>query len=232
MLTPKRRNIIFVEAAILTIAIYFFAIIFNGYLDTQRIEDLDYNLANSSVSLYNIEVSESFFENFKDDSNCKDRKKFIFDSFGNLKTIGKDLTNYGKLFLKSNIEHSKLRQREYFLRELLLYKKVLDYNEDCSEDKIVPVIYFFDSLSTELDKQSLILEQYYMNHENKTIVFSFDINFENEPILEEIKDSYDITSYPFIIIGNKTTRDLENNNGVVGLNTISIEYLRYIGELK
>ena len=53
--------------------------------------------------------------------------------------------------------------------------RIENYNGYCSDEKVIPVIYFYDSLNTNLDTQSLILEQFSINNKNSTIVFSFDV---------------------------------------------------------
>jgi len=230
MISKRRRNFIFVEAAILTFVIYFFAILANGYLDEQRIDEINYEMFNSSLSYDALVVSHNFYDSLNI-SDCEIQKRFIFDNFDNFKEVGKDLSNYGQLFLKSNENISKNKQREYFLDEIALYIAVEEYNEVCEDERVVPIVYFFNSLNTNLDKQSLILEQFALNNENKTIIFSFDINYEDEPLLIDIKNRYNITFSPFVIIGNKTTRDLANDNLVVSLNTVSLEYKKIRGEI-
>lgn len=229
MLTKKRRNLIFLEAFILTTVIYFFAIVINGYLDEQRIDELDYKITQSSLDFESMVIIENFFSQIEK-NNCELKKEYIYKNFQDLKKIGTDLSNYGQLFLKENANLSLNKQREYFLEELALYRTVIDYNKICEED-IVPILYFFNSKSVELDKQSLILEQFTLNHKNETVVFSFDINYKDEPLLEMIKKDYNVTYHPFIIINEKTTTNLLSEDGVVSLNTLTIEYKKMRGEL-
>jgi hypothetical protein len=144
-----------------------------------------------------------------------------------LKNIGNDLSNYGQLFSKSNINLSYNIQREYFINQISLYRYVHNYNLKCQNDKIIPILYFFDSLSTQLDTQSLILEQFAIDNKNKTIIFSFDINYNKEPMLNMIKNKYNINSAPYIIIGNFTT-DNYGENGYMSEERINIAYLQTI----
>lgn len=230
MISKKRRNIIFLEAAILTFVIYLFALILNGYLDDKRVEQLDYEMINASIEFDNMIIAQNFYEKFNS-TNCDKQKDFINNNFKNLKLIGSDLNNFGQLFLEKNNELSLIKQREYFLKELSLYGFMYNYNQMCENETIVPLIYFFNSKNTNLDKQSLILEQFSRNYENETIIFSFDINYNDEPLLNLIKNKYNITFSPFIIIGNKTTRNLNNQNLIVDLNAITIEYKKIRGEI-
>lgn len=230
MISKKRRNLIFLEAAILSIIIYLFALILNGYLDEKRVEKLDYDLLNASLEFDNMIVSQIFYEKFNS-SNCTKQRNFINDNFKDLKLIGNDLNNFGQLFLEKNKDLPLIKQRDYFLKQLSLYGFWYNYNKVCGNETIVPIIYFFNSKTVKLDKQALILEQFSRNHENKSIIFSFDINYKDEPLLETIKQNYNVTFSPFIIIGNKTTRNLHNQDLIVDINTLTVEYKRLRGEI-
>lgn len=231
MLSKKRRNILFIEAGILTLIVYFSALFLNGYLDNYRFIELENKIdeinINSEASIILSDFHNSFSTN-----NCSLRKNYILNEFIKLKLFGRDLTNYGQLFLKSNENFSLNKQREYFLEEINLLNEVLKYNNKCNEDKLFYILYFFNSKKTNLDKQSIILEQFSLNNKNKSIIFSFDISYKDEPILEDIKKNYNVTYSPFIIIENKTSRFMHKTNGIVDLNSISVEFKKFRGEIK
>jgi hypothetical protein len=72
-----------------------------------------------------------------------------------------------------------------------------------------------------------------LNGVKETIVFSFDINYEKEELLNIIKKDNNIVSTPYIIFENKTTRDvLHDDELVVSLNTITVEYKKFKGEIE
>lgn len=230
MLSKRRRTLIFIEAAILTIAIYLFSIVANGYLDELRVNTLNEKILEKSLEEDSYLIGSYFYNSF-DVNSCDFRKNKIFSSFEELKELGTDLTNYGSLFLDSNEGLSKLKQRKYFQDQLELYEQVLDYNFDC-ENELFPIVYFYNGLSTSLDKQSIILDQFSLNNKNKTVIFSFDYFFENEPNLEILKKTYLVSNPPFIIFNqNKTSNSLKGSDGLVSLNSIAIEYKKFRGEI-
>ncbi len=226
MLSRKRRNLIFIEALILTLTVYSLAIIVNQSLDNHRVIDFDYNIQNTQMHFKGLIMSEQFQKEFNI-TNCTYLKKHMFNNYQFLKNIGTDLSNYGQLFSKSNINLSYNRQREYFLDQLSLYIYVHNYNIKCENDEIIPILYFFDSLSTQLDTQSLLLEQFAIDNKNKTIIFSFDINYNREPMLNMIKNKYNINSAPYIVIGNFTTDNI-GENGYISEERLYTAYLRTI----
>ncbi len=230
MLSKRRRNLIFVEALVLTIFIYLFAVIINGYFDDSREETLNKVFYSSELKMETYYALNDFL--FLNNMSCETGKNLLFDREESLKSVGTDLTNYGKLFLDINLNKSLIKERKYYLDELELFSLANEYNELC-DDKIFIVLYFFNGFSTSLDKQSLILDQFSLNNENKSMIFSFDINYEREALVNIIKNKYNVNFVPFIIIGNKTTREFEHDKDlVVDINSITIEYKKFKGQLK
>lgn len=229
MLSKKRRTLVFIEAGILTLLVYLFSIMANSYLDSERFSDINQKLLSSSIEFDSSYAQNNFYSTFEI-SNCEKRKTNIRTQFQNLKKLGVDITNYGQLYLERNKEYSKLKKRTYFLDQLKLYADVLDYNNHC-DVKILPIIYFYNGLSTQIDKQSIILEQFSINHKNETIIFSFDIFSEDEPILNNFKKNFNITFAPFVIINQKTTKNFDTSENVISLNSLEIEFKYFTKEL-
>jgi len=229
MLTKRRRTLIFIEAGILTFVVFLLSILSNSYLDDKRFDDLNEKLLEGAIES-DLSFTENEFYSTFEIENCVARKANLYSQFQNIKKLGTDITNYGQLTLKINEEVSKNKKRDYFLDELRLYGDVLQYNGDC-EDKVLPVLYFYNGLSTSLDKQSLILEQFSLNKKNQTLIFSFDYFIDDEPILNNFKEDLNVRSTPFIFINGKTTNELSQVNRVVSLNTLTIEYKKFKGEI-
>ncbi len=227
MISKRRRNVLFLEAFILTITIYLFAVVGNQFLDDRREAFIDNEIQNFQI-ISDSALASSFFYSNIGIENCERFGEQIFNQQELLKEIGADISNYGKLFLDRNENLSLLNQRKFFLDELLLYSQVQEYNKICLNETIVPVLYFFNGKSNLLDEQALILEQFFLNHKNKTIIFSFDINYEDEPLLNLVKQNYNVSFVPFLIIGNETTRSLVGR-GVIGLNRLTVEYINQGG---
>lgn len=233
MLTKKRRNLIFLEAGILTLLVYIFALFFNFYLDDLRINDIEDKISKSEIFLDPFSSGDYFF-NLILSEDCENSRLFLNERHSEIKSVGISLRDYGGLFSEINFNQRENIERKYYLDQLQMYEWVDRYNSACineSKKPIVPVIYFFDGLSSDFDRQSILLEQYSFNQENETIIFSFDYYFNSEPILDMIKNEYQVSSPPFVIIGNKTTRNLGDNNNIISINALTVEFMRIRGEL-
>ncbi len=226
MISKKRRNFLFFEAAILTFLIYLSALILTGYLDEYRIDFLEQEQKKFNILEESSLAQNYFLEHFETEYSCQEFLSKIDEKNVELRKIGEDLGNFGSLFLDSNLENSEYYKRVYYLNQLDLYFQVLEYNENCL-GSIIPVFYFF-SESSSFDIQGAYLEQFALNHKNETLVFSFDIDFEDDFIIIELKEKLGVSNSPFIKVGNKTI----SNGWVSSLNEISVEYLRQRGEIK
>ncbi len=212
MLSRKKRNFIFFEAAILTLIIYLIAFFSNALLDKYRESELNNAVLSSQISL-----GSSLVESMLNNVDCEAAKKSLVLGYKDIKKLGDELTDYGPLIRNDNL--TAIKRKEYFLKEAELLIKVMKYNKNCPH--IVPVIYFYTP-SGSIDKQSLILEQFWLNHKNNTFILPFDYTF-SEPVIKYLINYYKVTSTPFVVIGNYTTRDL-GENGLVSLNSLTIAY--------
>lgn len=229
MLSRRRRNFLFIEAAILTLCIYFIGLFVNSYLDESRLSVLDENIIESQIQ----QRSSFAFNEFQKQTysnNCNLSKQRILEEHQQLKEFATDISNFGLLFNKNNEDFSKLRQREFYLLQTQLYFSLEEYNEVC-ENTIVPGWYFFDGNSASFDRQAANLETFVLSSNNGSIIFSYDVNFaQNEPIIEKLMDKFDVSFVPFVVLGNMTHHEF--GQGLIGANRLIIEYRRQIGELE
>ncbi|MFW5704208.1 MAG: hypothetical protein ACOCXG_00045 [Nanoarchaeota archaeon] len=225
MLSKKRRLLLFIETFLIFFGILFTAFFLNDVFDSLRSDYLDNELKQLELRF----DSFTSYSQFSSELSCQQKKNYLLSYSEELKEVANDIGNFGPLFLVRNDKLSKLKQRELYLQEIRYYNQILKYNNDCSGDKIVPVIYFFNGKATSFDKQAVILENFAEQYENETVVLNFDFHYTKEPILESIKKVYGVTFSPFIIINGKTTRDFDTEEGFVSKNTLAVELMRARG---
>jgi hypothetical protein len=231
MISKKRRNLIFLEAFLLTFLIYLLSFVATDFLDDKREEELKLQIAESEV-IFDSAFTSSFFFEFLLDESCNSSKTAILDQYVELKSVGKGFQSYSGLFLEMNEKSLKSKQRNYYLNQILLYNYVEIYNNRC-EEEVTPVIYFFDG-SQDFDRQSLVLEQFALNNKNETIILSFDYDFEDENLLNKLKEKYEVNKPSYLVIGNITSNNIYFPEGLdyYDLNTINLAFMRARGELQ
>lgn len=95
-------------------------------------------------------------------------------------------------------------KREYTLAQVrywLLAKKAKDV---CNRD-IISVLYFYSSQNTcqQCNNQGFILTYAKKMFGDSLLIFSFDSGFKEEPLIDLMLKTYNISSYPSLVIGDK-----------------------------
>jgi len=203
---------IFLISIFLTIFIFSIGFFFSYGLDILRINEL-----NKVINEYHLSseayLTQRDFINIFGGDKCTIISSKIRELKEEISRVGNDLSKYGEktLFKKRDFDYLK---RKYFLLELKFYS-LLKELKDC-DDRYVPIIFFYkkdDDLST---RQGYILDEISEYFKTDVIVFSFDTDYEDEPLLIFLKKKYNISKSPTIIIDNQ----------------IKIERIIYSAELK
>lgn len=228
MLSKRRRNLVFLEAGILTLCVYFIALLINYSLDDLRINTLEKGLQESSLQSESSKLFQ-FYLDSQEIFSCDVMKKNIALEARELKNFANDLNNFGFLFSEKNEDVAKIKQREYYISQTELYFEILNYNDVC-EDRIIPGLYFFDAFDVTFDRQAVAVESMVLNSQNNSVFFTYDINFEQEPIVEALMDKYEVTFYPFVVLGNMTHHEFGRD--LITVERLTAEFKRQRGEIQ
>ncbi|AJF61364.1 TPA: conjugal transfer protein TraF [Candidatus Woesearchaeota archaeon] len=199
-------------AAILTGGIFLLGLFLGLIVENYRLEyitkedqfqKLDYNSAQL-LYLYIDQLSQT--------NECS--------TIPNIYDLSLDHLEKTRLRLESYDEESKINQeefeilrREYLqaqLRYWLLFQRI---EKMCSLD-VVTVLYFYstDEACPDCADQAFILTYLKDLFQTKLMVFALDSNYEKEPLIPVLKKSFNITSYPAVVVGDRvyqgfTSRD-------------------------
>ncbi|MBL7051966.1 MAG: hypothetical protein ISS01_02655 [Nanoarchaeota archaeon] len=97
--------------------------------------------------------------------------------------------------------------RDYFLTEVQFFFTAQEIDSKCQREN-VKVLYFYDESS--FDTQGDILGYLKKLFKQKMLVFSFNSEFHEEPMIDLLLSSYNITQYPAVVIEGKTYQGQRN----------------------
>ena len=159
-----------------------------------RVSDLQ------SVTAYSLFEQKSFFTFFGDDICLEENFEDVSRSLDNQGKIMDDLESK---FGKSN---QQVLERKKFYSVLLLEHLgyVNSYNQECEPKRNV-ILFFYSNMEDEdySGKAGRTLDNVRSQRE-RVLVYSFDINLESS-IVERLKEEYNITFAPSIVINEQTT---------------------------
>ena len=99
-----------------------------------------------------------------------------------------------------NQKEFDLQLRDYFLTEIQFLLISQEIDQQCSKNN-VRVIYFYDENGA--DTQGRVLDYLKDVFENRVPIFSFNSQFNEEPMIPILITSYNITQFPAVVVENQ-----------------------------
>jgi thiol-disulfide isomerase/thioredoxin len=197
----KKRRYLF--AFVITAAIFSLGFFFGFVMDIQRIDYFTSLNEKQKLDLQSLQMQYNLIEDISVEDQCS-VLRFIFD-----KAVNELEQNRGRLEMYS--EQSKLKKedfdtlrREYTLSQINFWQISRRLKDTCPDNSdFVTIIYFFSDSDTcpSCDKQAIVLDYYKEVFKENLLIFAMDEKFsETEPLITVLKQAYNITKYPTLII--------------------------------
>jgi hypothetical protein len=198
----KRR---YLFAFIITAAIFFIGFFFGFLMDIQRADYFN-NMNNmQKLDIRSLELQQQLLKDNTFKNQCS-AFRFMFD-----KSIV-ELEN-SRDRLESYTEQSKVKQadfellfREYTISQINFLSIAKNLKTACANSSdFVTVIYFYSDQATcpSCEKQAVVLDYYKMHLKQNVLIFAINEKLgSEEPLIELLKNVYNITVYPTLIIEN------------------------------
>ena len=192
-LLPKE---IVLSAFILTCCVFIGAILFNYALDFVR-----WNKIANVISDNAISTKAAFLEWQLIEKNCHLLNEKFIEIKKKVRRIGSDLATYSKfsLFKKKDFDYLK---RSYVLEQIKLYLLLKKLNRKCASN-LIPIFFFYEIDDRPSERQGFVLEDFSKDNENATIVFVFDKDYSDEPLIDFFKEKFNVDNAPTIVLGDE-----------------------------
>ncbi len=223
MIKKKARRLLFLEAAIFILIVYILILGTTLILDELRIKELDTQISKQGMKHEAFLASNTFYEAMGK-TNCEFSHKHIMDEYDDIKELSMNIASFKNRILPRNEKYHDLKKREYIIAQTENLNKIKKHNELC-EKKIRPIFYFIDGDIIGFNQQALILQQFAMNHRDEIIIYTLDINYDDEPTIKALIETHNVTRHNTIIFG-----ELNNlEGGQINIGTLTQELNRQIG---
>ncbi|HOW37218.1 MAG TPA: hypothetical protein PLK34_03140 [Candidatus Pacearchaeota archaeon] len=178
------------------------------FLFSYSISFLVYQKANSNVHIAKVYIQD--LEGMLENVTCTEQT--LFDSSEKLDFVGDQLSLLETRFSKQDVRVLE-QKRLYSELQLAHFKIIKELNKKCDQKFII--LFFFYSNSPSLQENServgYILSTFKKENPNKIMIYSFDTDL-NYDIIEKLKQDYNVTQIPEVVINEKQNLVLENIN--------------------
>lgn len=167
---------------------------------------MNYQSVSSQTNLISLYLEELDYS--LDHFECSDT--LLFESSERLDFAGSKLNLLEKRFGK-NDERVLEQKNLYSGLEFSHFQIVKKLNSRCDSDFLTFLFFYSneDKLQKESERTGFILGTFKQKHPESVMVYSFDFNLDSE-IVGRLKDNYNITAVPMIIVNEKDSIVINN----------------------
>lgn len=204
MVDNKVKKTRYAFALILTLFIFSFGLLLGLLLSGERTKYVEDEIKLQKLDFDSLQIQYLYIDSLLGNKDCDGVSKTLKENINHLENTRVKLEGYISSSLGKNDEF-KVIKREYMLAELrywLMARKAIDI---CEEDTVT-VLYFYsgdEDVCPDCHKQGTILSFLKETFGGKLLVFSLDADFEQEPLLRILKQTYDVNLLPSIIVKDR-----------------------------
>lgn len=195
---------IFITSLAITIVVFIGGLLLGWYLDTLRSGAVFSDLRENELDAESYLLEQSFWETFGSD-DCPFAEARLNAISVELAELGQDLNRYEKKQLFWEEEFSYLARR-YFLLEVKGYLLYQDLKQRCAVTNTVILFYYsLDDQQSEI--QGYVLDKVVARSNGTVDVFSFNVDFEGDTMIDTLERYYNVTTAPTIIINGEIKKE-------------------------
>jgi hypothetical protein len=198
----KRR---YLFAFIITAAIFFIGFFFGFLMDIKRADYFNDMNNIQKLNIRSLELQQQLLKDnaFNDQCNAF---RFMFDkAIIELENNRDRLENYNE---QSNVKQAdfELLFREYTISQINFLSIAKTLKTSCANSSgFVTVLYFYSDQTTcpSCENQAVVLNYYKMHLKQNILIFAINEKLDKtEPLIELLKNVYNITQYPTLVVEN------------------------------
>jgi len=205
----------YIIAAIITIGIFLFGLLLGLVIEGKRVTYIESISKQQNLEYNSLQLQYAFMDQLSKEENCDAVSKTFEDNIKNLESTRKRLEEFDENS-KLNRGDFSLLKREYVLAQVRYWLLARRTKELCKKE-IATIIYFYSNDKECLDcgKQAFVLNYLKGLFKDKLLIFSFDAQQKDEPMIPILKHTYNITKYPALIIEGGKFEGLMDKNGIL-----------------
>ncbi len=191
-------------ALILAVLVFLTGISLGSFINQERAENLQKDTEISKLDFDSLQVQYLFLNSIiEKEKNCIAAATALDENIKSLEILGSKLTTYMSEQLITQEEDFETLKREYTLAEFRYWLFAKKFKESCNADNVL-ILYFYSNKDCEYcSTQGVILSYLKGYFKDKLLNFALDIDFNKEPMIRIVKNTYNVTKTPTLVINEK-----------------------------
>ncbi len=192
----------YIIAGIITFLIFTVGILLGISLSGKRVSFSEEQMGMQKIELDSLQLQYLLIDQMGAKSNCAAISTALDQKISELSILGSRIEKFSRDMNFDEAEFMALR-REYTLAQIRYWLFADRSRKICSSDT-VSVLYFYSNEDEcfGCSTQSRILTHLKGKFNDRLLVFSIDSSLAQEPLVPLLKQTYNITKFPSIVIGD------------------------------
>jgi len=199
-------------AAFITIIVFTLGMLLGIVIESRRVTYIQSLAVEQKLDLGSLQLQYQFMSQLGEEKNCPAVETAFEKYTDTLVRTQERLENYEK-DSKMNKENFRNLKREYTQAQLNFWLLAIKTKELCKKDK-VSIIYFYSSSEKcpDCEEQAFVLSYLKQLLKDKLLVFSIDESLEEETMVKILKNTFNITKYPSLIVEKEKIEGLADKD--------------------
>ncbi|MBW2984193.1 hypothetical protein KY361_03705 [Candidatus Woesearchaeota archaeon] len=190
----------YLVAALITLGVFFLGLLLGLVIEGRRVSYIEALDREQKLGYESLQLQYAFIDQLSQEKNCDAVSKTFALTVESLESARIRLESFDEDSSLNKYDFDLLK-REYVLAQIRFWLLEKKKKELCGTDSVSVLYFFTDSKACpKCDEQSFILTYLKKRFKDKLLIFSFDSKLEGEPMISLLKSTYEIYTYPTLII--------------------------------
>jgi hypothetical protein len=188
-------------AGIITLVIFLFGVSLGILIEGERVDYVEGNRNREKVEYESLQLQYLYLSYLSSSGREESCKAFTATLNQYIKKTDETRVKLEDYMSKGNVytEEFQLLKREYIQSQINFWILSKKTKELCKTD-YVTVLYFHSQDCADCKNQGYILDYLKKQFDERLLIFAFDTNYTEEPMIELLKNTYNVTQTPTIIV--------------------------------
>ncbi len=194
------KKYLMITSFIIAIVLFFAGLGLGLAFDKMRTSEIDTLMTKNQIDMESFLLQQQLLSNNLDAATCEVAKTRFVELQNQRADIGLKLESYStKTISQTELDNLKRKHIILSVNSMIMLENL---KTNCGFANLDAVLFFYASQDSESTRQGLVLDEVYNRFPDSVIIFAFDANFKQEPLVDFLRAKYNVTTTPTIIINN------------------------------
>ncbi len=189
-------------ALVISILTFSLGFLLGTVLDSYKYEYVAEIAKQQELEFNSLQLQYIYLESIQGTEKCPALYQTLENNLRTLEPTVNKMLDYEKSKGSNSSEYLYFK-RQYFLANIKYWMLSEDIQKTCNSDTVTVLYFFNNNCDICFKSQGVILSNLKQLFEDKLLVFAIDSDFTDEPMIGLLKNKYNITVYPTLVINNE-----------------------------